>query len=1197
MVFNSEYIENENRHLSEEVVEKYEIRKYKDLKNQKEFYISHLLENLNEVLTEPCFNGIVLTLVDVVNDAADNLYEVNPNPVIESFKADFNQLKLNSVDFIRAYASVYSYLYKNNSEFYTPLAYICQCSGSGKSKSATTVLKETPGFYVCLRNPDRDKALLLVPKANLITNALQDIFYGTYINDGLEDQSKFSCNSSTVGKCLMFVAQSIKSYIIEVGKNLAMKLDGKEDEATLELKLISTIKEFSSNNFEASNTNFELFSSDSMMNDFLLNAGEMTSGVAKVSHVIKYIKKILDDAVNCFKFGNVSEKDLLENDSRIAIACKAISSKINDDSPFIFFIDEAGLLSKEGKFAIKGFQDNEPTFSALQLFRRALAYLDLKTNIFFFALGTKSTIEELSPPIIDNSLRGQQRKNFFPPIIVTQNFDIWREKYPLNEMVPCYKTLLNCCTFKFLATLGHPLFSSLYFDDIVKLAVKKLYNGSKNTDKTYLLATWMIRGGLACDPKSVLAESLVENHMATLFNIKPDEISSTRKYSNTMPIFGNVGSASYDITYQSNPCLALAARDASLNLENNVEYFKQLNSKIESMVVDRGKLGEATGGLLTALLIDVIPNSAEKKLTPELIEQMKSLTPEKFHSLWEAKGSILCPDSGDLKTDFIKYKVGTVESFLMKLMGDDEFERVKHTFPSSTLKGLVNVSHFVSTSRIGEPLENANDLVADKFRNVITMDRLRLALARQCGLIMPPNYYGIDAIIPVCLAREEVIDPDGNVTIKDADRMDRADDIPYALYDSRKHCGKNRYRPIYSFIAIQYKSGRFDLDAIPKMQARLHIVPCANYDVKDGRGIHDHLKCSNCLSELGMKEIFDNQISLLYCFLSKDDSTIILRNQFFVNNGPEYQNQNSSTDKSFESKEYFLKKLYPDIDGRELKTFEKSAAKLVESNAIRTFEDFFLRHRIKVNNSIEVINGYSDDHQGCTYRASDLKKWENHEKHLELESKRQKRSLDSDDKTSDSKAAIVNAAVAKFEALSVSSIPASTVRDSVTRSISDSAAGSVSDTGNKSSAVSSINEIKIPDPVRLSFPFEKSRMSTVVIYGWKPWEKVIGKEGTVLAENLFSEFVQDPLKNVEQNELNLLIPSLKIIMSSKFLGLDRYLERQDGQDDISYNHWIYYLFEKFNNICSTKQNKLYLSAQNALNKKISTNPSGSNMQE
>jgi hypothetical protein len=648
--------------------------------------------------------------------------------------------------------------------------------------------------------------------------------------------------------------------------------------------------------------------------------------------------------------------------------------------------------------------------------------------------------------------------------------------------------------------------------------------------------------------------------MATLFNIKPDENFSARKYSNTMPIFGSVGSASYDITYQSNPCLALAARDASLHLENNVEYFKQLNSKMELIGVASGKVIEATGALLTALLIDVIPNCAEEKLTIELIEQMKSSTPEKFHSLWEAKRSILCPDLGDLITDFEKYKVGTVESFLTKLMGDDEFERVKHTFPSSTLKGLVNVSHFVSTSQIGESLENANDLVADKLRNVITMDRLRLALARQCGLIMPPNYYGIDAIIPVCLAREEVIDPDGNVTIKDADRMDRADDIPYALYDSRKHCGKNRYRPIYSFIAIQYKSGRFDLDEIPKMQARLHIVPCANYDKKDGRGIriHDRLKCSNCLSELGLKEIFDNQISLVYCFLSKDDSTIISRNQFVVNNGPEYQNQNSSTDMSFESKEDFLKKLYPDIDGRDLKTFEKSAAKLVESNAIRTFEDFFLRHRIKVNNSIEVINGYSDDHQGCTYRASDLKKWENDEKRrLELESRRQKRSLDSDEKTSDSKATISN--VIATETLNVS-------------------IENVNDT--------SSNQTKFPDPVRPSFPFEKSRMSTIVLNGWKPWEKLIGKEETESADKMISERVQDPFENLDKKDIKLLLPALKIIMSSKLLGLDRYLEKQDGQDDISYNDWIYNLFEKYRNIRSPNNNRLYQSAQNdALNKK------------
>ena len=74
----------------------------------------------------------------------DSALSINPNPVIQSFMADFNQLKMNSVDFIRAHASVYSFLYKTNSKFYVPMACLCQCSGAGKSKSATTTLKETP---------------------------------------------------------------------------------------------------------------------------------------------------------------------------------------------------------------------------------------------------------------------------------------------------------------------------------------------------------------------------------------------------------------------------------------------------------------------------------------------------------------------------------------------------------------------------------------------------------------------------------------------------------------------------------------------------------------------------------------------------------------------------------------------------------------------------------------------------------------------------------------------------------------------------------------------------------------------------------------------------------------------------------------------------------------------------------------------
>ena len=569
-----------------------------------------------------------------------------------------------------------------------------------------------------------------------------------------------------------------------------------------------------------------------------------------------------------------------------------------------------------------------------------------------------------------------------------------------------------------------------------------------------------------------------------------------------------------------------------------------------------------------------------------------------------------------------------VGSFLETLMGADNFERVKETFPLATLDGLMNASHFVSISRIEESLKNeaqslanANDFVSDKHRNVITMDRLRLALARQCGLIMPPNYYGIDAIIPVCLATEEVIDPKGNVTIKDVGREGRENDIPYDLYDpnNENESKKNRYRPIYSFLAIQYKSGRFDLDAIPKMQARLHIVPCANFSEKDKEG--NHLKCPSCASELALKEIFDNQISLLYCFLKKEkDSKVCLKKQYTVNYGPELGNSNSSPATLFEKKD-FCKILYPNI--REIEAYSvfiESNETVNQSTSVRTFEDFLLRHRIKLNESIELINIYSDENQGCTFRASDIQKWEKDERNrLSLESKAKKRKIDKESveseliaagiesmNTNDAVAAADTAMDTNYTAAatdttdtSATSASADIAMDtnSTTMYTNDAsvsvdtamdtndtiaAADSAMDTNDTTAAASSSIQTKFPDPIRPLAPFNQSRMNTVIIYGWKPWENVIGPEGILMAEKLFNEFVQDPLKNVKAKDIKLLLPSLKIIMSSKLLGLDRYLESKDGQDDISYNQWLYLIFEKFRDLSAPDESIIYQSAKKSL---------------
>jgi len=327
-----------------------------------------------------------------------------------------------------------------------------------------------------------------------------------------------------------------------------------------------------------------------------------------------------------------------------------------------------------------------------------------------------------------------------------------------------------------------------------------------------------------------------------------------------------------------------------------------------------------------------------------------------------------------------------------------------------------------------------------------------------------------------------------------------------------------------------------------------------------------------------------------------------------VNYGPKFFNSNSSSSSAKISKVDFLKTLYPNFDANSLSNAEKSSAKLAESTTVRTFEDFLLRHRIKVNESIEMINIYSDENQGCTYRASDLKKWENDEqKRLHPESKEEKakkivpekrKNVDSEETTSDPKTLRMNypeALTTKFETLKIvnetddkfaSTTDCVTVTPSASAGTSSSASSAAPAAINADATISDIssNQPKFPDPICPSAPFDKSRMSTVVINGWKPWEKVIGLEGTIMADKLFSEFVQDPLKNVEGKDLKILLPSLKIIMSSKLLGLDRYLESEHGQDEISYNDWLYFLFEKFRILSSPDNNKIYRSAREALKK-------------
>ena len=188
------------------------------------------------------------------------------------------------------------------------------------------------------------------------------------------------------------------------------------------------------------------------------------------------------------------------------------------------------------------------------------------------------------------------------------------------------------------------------------------------------------------------------------------------------------------------------------------------------------------------------------------------------------------------------YHVATVAHFLVSLYGQ-QFEPYLMLFPQSTLEGFVNASHFVKLPN-GSCLDSSDakldlacglsaptNFVKGSGRFVIDRALLQLGLTRQCAFSLPPNNFGIDGIIPVCLKKND-----------------------------------SKGRALYTFIAIQVKSDeKVDFEHVLKMQSRLHFVNCPRADLHQASS-HPFVECTFCSKDEEIKEIYQNQIGLIVSF-------------------------------------------------------------------------------------------------------------------------------------------------------------------------------------------------------------------------------------------------------------------------------------------------------------------------------------------
>ena len=708
-----------------------------------------------------------------------------------------------------------------------PVVSLCQSSGSGKSKLSFELLKRHIGFYIVLRLQGQTG----YPLKNYLSDKLLSLV--SSYNDPSENLEESDYSSCTIGSILHFFAQIITRCVID----FIQEAEGKSlDDATLDLA--------------------SKFDKNSQLSDCLMEDADMTSlyrqnlnlesnQVITVKMVSSYIKLILSDPKKCFE-----RATLTDGQEKICIKLAKELLKF----PFIFVVDEAEILAKTN--TSKTF--NNKNITGFEAFRRALSYLEPRTSILFLTLGTKSNVIDLNPDIIDESKRLKTRTRLPFPIILSSNLNIWSKKYPPHKIKPTFEMLLNPFYFKYLCTLGHGIWSSLPFSSVVNTGIEKIMNGtSKSFD--YVLVLWMILTGMAANPLSVEAGTIVANHMGYLLDISDDLKRLT-------------------VMYPPEPMLAVIAHTIIDDKIFNEALFQVLQQKVEAADIDRGKTAELFGGMIILRAIWKSPSTSlarSKEMSYQQFQDHINREVPDMKDIWERNQHILqervprdveaeiqeiarkeansdiLPEVAleakknleaelsslrdGLMQDFKNYKVHKVIDFLKTLLNISSNQTLKGNFPNEILDGLVNGTHMVNLDEFSEKLrfetktfqpkkpKLADDRFPDTSRFIITESLLRLCINLQLIIKLPPGYFGLDYAIPVLLRDHSV-----------------------------------------TFIGVQIKRANANLsDDVYKMRSRLHFVRCPRSNCKGG-------KCGKCAKKESLDTIYNKQISIILSLDEED---------------------------------------------------------------------------------------------------------------------------------------------------------------------------------------------------------------------------------------------------------------------------------------------------------------------------------------
>ena len=748
----------------------------------------------------PCKTFMIFSVEKI---PVDECLAVHKPKVRTAFRHNLTKSGIESRDFLKSsLLERYSAWKTPSSTVVAPIVSLCQSSGVGKSKLSIELLKENPGFYVVFRDEEQSG----YPQKNSITDNLKNLI--SQYQDSDDIQLNIEYNQCTVGRILAFVARVIASCFVSINVRALTGENDSDSKIDYENLLMNAIHSFGKQ-FEL-NEDIKMIGVDEFSEILETN---FKKDFYSVETIADFIENLLIDPKLAFINPNEQTK----------LFCQLLKNHL-DTFPFFFVLDEAEILTQMSLKQISSYK-SDLKISGLEVFRRAISYLNHNHKILFLTLGTKSTISSLNPPVVDVSFRYPKRNKILNPIILTSNMNIFSKEYPMHEIEPTYDYLTNPISFKFLATLGRGLLGCYSFSDISSIFMTKILNGSSNTTMKYILALWMIRTGAMANrfhPDSTL---LVSNHMASLLQAS----------SNLSELIVN---------YPSEPIMALAAKNIMKSMSKNESeiLFTVFKNQCEALAIDRGEFAETFASMTLLLIADNLENRAQS-ITLEnydhMVKKIKEITPEKFHSLWDKK-EFLLEDEADIDKkseenvfkickSFPEHSVYYVSDFLNHFT-ENSIDLSKLGLSDDMLNGIINFTHIVPLHRDSDgsianqlgldatktPL--ADPRIPDTSRNIIELADIKNGLIERCAYKLPKNYYGFDYYIPVCM--------------------------------------KNN---VYTFIGVQVKSSQAEIsENVCKMQARLHYVCCPNCPKFSKKK-----PCKQCTPPEHLAQIYANQVTLL----------------------------------------------------------------------------------------------------------------------------------------------------------------------------------------------------------------------------------------------------------------------------------------------------------------------------------------------